>query len=94
MFDVGGGELVLIVLAIILLFGPKKIPEMAQMIRKGMTQFYKAQNEIKEQINNIKSEIETVAAPISEELKSESLNRTFKEIKTDLGLNEESKMMK
>jgi len=27
MFDIGGGELIVIILAVILLFGPKKIPE-------------------------------------------------------------------
>ncbi len=92
MFDVGGGELILIVLAIILLFGPKKIPEIAQMFRKGMTQFYKAQNEIKEQINNIKTEIETAAAPIKEEINPEQLNRTFKDIKTDLNIIDDKKV--
>lgn len=56
MFDVGGGELVLIVLAIILLFGPKKIPEIAQTITKGIRKVRQAQQEFSNQVNNISNE--------------------------------------
>lgn len=56
MFDVGGGELVLIVLVILLLFGPKKIPEFAQMIGKGLRQFRKAQEDLTQQIRDISAE--------------------------------------
>lgn len=58
MFDVGGGELLLILLAILLLFGPKKIPEFAKMFAKGMKEFRKAQSQFQSQINEIKSEID------------------------------------
>lgn len=61
MFDVGGGELILIVLAAILLFGPKKLPEIAQMFAKGMKKVRSAQAEFKGQINEIQSEINSVA---------------------------------
>jgi|DewCreStandDraft_4_1066084.scaffolds.fasta_scaffold00054_59 TatA/E family protein of Tat protein translocase len=61
MFDVGGGELLLIVLAILLLFGPKKIPEIAKMFAKGMQQFRKAQSQFQSQINEIKNEIDKSA---------------------------------
>ena len=58
MFDVGGGELLLILIAVLLLFGPKKIPEIAQMIGKGMQQVRKAQAQFQTQINEIKSEVD------------------------------------
>lgn len=57
MFDVGGGELILIILAIIVLFGPKKIPEIAQMIGKGIRKFNQAKSEFESEINNIKNDI-------------------------------------
>lgn len=57
MFDVGGPELILIVLAIIVLFGPKKMPEIAQMFAKGMRQVRKAQAQFQSQLNEIQSEI-------------------------------------
>lgn len=58
MFDVGGGELVFIVLAILLLFGPKKIPEVAQMIGKGMREFRRAQDGLRAQIREVTAEID------------------------------------
>ena len=57
MFDIGGGELLLIFLAVLLLFGPKKIPEIAQMLGKGMQQLRKAQSQFQSQMNEIKYEI-------------------------------------
>lgn len=57
MFDVGGGELMLILLAILLLFGPKKIPEFAQMVGKGLRQFRKAQEDLTQQIRDISAEV-------------------------------------
>jgi len=57
MFDVGGGELILIILAAIVLFGPKKMPEIAQMFNKGMRQVRKAQSQFQSQMNEIQSEI-------------------------------------
>jgi sec-independent protein translocase protein TatA len=60
MFDVGGGELLLIVFAILLLFGPKKIPEIAQMIGKGMQKVKQAQAQFQSQINDIQTDINKV----------------------------------
>lgn len=57
MFDVGGGELILIVLAVLVLFGPKKIPEIAQMVNKGMRQVKKAQAQFQTQIMDIQKDI-------------------------------------
>lgn len=59
MFDVGGGELLLIVLAVIVLFGPQKLPEIAQMFGKGMRKVREAQSQFTKQMNTIKSEINT-----------------------------------
>ncbi|HRI46460.1 MAG: twin-arginine translocase TatA/TatE family subunit [Ignavibacteriaceae bacterium] len=46
--NLGATEIILIVLAIIILFGAKKIPELAQGIGKGMKEFKKAVKEIDE----------------------------------------------
>lgn len=52
MFDLGGGELLLILVAVLVLFGPKKLPELAQGLGKGLRQFRQAQQEFTEQINS------------------------------------------
>lgn len=63
MFDVGGGELLLILLAFLLLFGPKKIPELSSMLGKGLRELRKAQSEFQSQINEIKTEIDSTSKP-------------------------------
>ncbi|HRI46459.1 MAG: Sec-independent protein translocase protein TatB [Ignavibacteriaceae bacterium] len=53
--NIGAGELIMIVLVALLLFGPKKLPEIARTFGKGMNQFKRSlnevENEIKESIN-------------------------------------------
>jgi sec-independent protein translocase protein TatA len=51
LFDVSGGEFILIVLAIILLFGSKGIPEIARVVGKGMREFRTATDTIKREIS-------------------------------------------
>ncbi len=48
----GGSEWIIIVLAVLILFGGKKIPEFMRGLGKGMREFKDAKD-------NIKSEIET-----------------------------------
>jgi len=61
MFDIGGGELFLIVLAIIVFFGPKKIPEVANMVGKGMRKVRQAQAQFQSQISALEHEIKNTA---------------------------------
>lgn len=56
MFDVGGAELIVIILAIIMLFGPKSIPKFMQQIGRGVRQFRKAQEELTQQIRDISAD--------------------------------------
>ena len=48
--SLGAGEIVLIVVAILILFGAKKIPEFAKGIGKGMREFKKAVKEVEDDI--------------------------------------------
>jgi sec-independent protein translocase protein TatA len=52
MFDLGGGELLLIIVFVLIFFGPKKLPELAQSMGRGMREFRKAQNEFSQHINS------------------------------------------
>ncbi len=52
-----GGEIILIILAIIVLFGPKKLPELMRGLGKGMSEFKRATNEIKREITADNQEI-------------------------------------
>ena len=48
--NLGTGEIILIVLAILILFGAKKIPELAKGVGKGMKEFKKAVKDVEEDI--------------------------------------------
>lgn len=47
---ISGAELVVVVLVVLLLFGSKKIPELAQGLGKGMKEFKRATDDIKTEI--------------------------------------------
>ena len=49
--SLGPWEIVLIILVIILIFGGKKIPELARGLSKGLKEFRKTTNEIKDEVN-------------------------------------------
>ncbi|MBX3042850.1 MAG: twin-arginine translocase TatA/TatE family subunit [Candidatus Kapabacteria bacterium] len=71
MFDVGGGELIFIILAILVLFGPKKIPEFAKMIKKGITEVKRAQASFTEQITDVSGEINKQTASIKSKVEQD-----------------------
>jgi sec-independent protein translocase protein TatA len=48
--NLGAGEIILILLVILLLFGAKKIPELAQGLGKGMREFKKSLKDVEEEI--------------------------------------------
>ncbi len=50
-FDFGSGEIMLIVLAIFLIFGPDKIPGMARSLGKFINEVKRASDDIKTEIN-------------------------------------------
>ncbi len=55
MFDnIGTGELLIILLVILVLFGAKKIPDLAQGLGKGIREFKKAIKDVQEDISDSK----------------------------------------
>lgn len=50
-FDLGSGEIFLVILAIILVFGPGKIPEIARGLGKFINEVKRASEDIKTEIN-------------------------------------------
>lgn len=49
--NLGAGEIILIVVVLLILFGAKKIPELAQGVGKGMKEFKKAIKDVEDDIN-------------------------------------------
>jgi sec-independent protein translocase protein TatA len=50
--NLGAGEIILILLVILILFGAKKIPELARGIGKGMSEFKKGLKDVEDEIKN------------------------------------------
>lgn len=48
--NLGMGELVIILLVVLILFGSKKIPDLAQGLGKGIKEFKKAVRDVQEDI--------------------------------------------
>jgi len=50
--NVGATEIIVIAVVALLLFGPKKLPEMMQSVGKGIKDFKRSLNEVEEEIKN------------------------------------------
>tara|TARA_Y100001970_G_scaffold291296_1_gene427901 strand:- start:411 stop:656 length:246 start_codon:yes stop_codon:yes gene_type:complete len=64
MFNLGTGELILIFLVILLLFGAKRLPELARGLGKGINEFKDAVETSKKEILDAKEKADN---PIGEE---------------------------
>jgi sec-independent protein translocase protein TatA len=73
MFGIGTTELIIIMFIILLIFGAKKLPELAQGLGKGIREFKKASNEIQEELSVNKPEepVQNYKAEKKEEQKDE-----------------------
>ena len=82
--NVGGGEILLILLVILIFFGPKKIPELAASLGKGIRKFNDAKSGLETQVKaamkepleaitdakgGLESKLREIAEPLHAELK-------------------------
>jgi len=80
----GNEWLILIVLAIILLFGAKKLPELARSLGRATGEFRRGKEEVERELNMLS---DTSRGPVSAESQQSRLTRIAKE----LGLPTEGK---
>ena len=52
LFNLGGGEIILVLLLVLILFGARKIPELAKGLGQGIKEFKKATREVTDEIQN------------------------------------------
>ncbi len=53
---IGGPEIIVILLIVLVLFGGKKIPELMKGLGKGVKEYKKAMNGVEEEINSVVDE--------------------------------------
>lgn len=54
--NIGTGEIILILLIVLIFFGAKKIPELAQGLGKGLREFRKAARDIQSEVEKPEEE--------------------------------------
>ncbi len=59
MFKIGMGELIVIFLIILVLFGAKRLPEIGQAIGKALKEFKKASKDIQDDVKDITNDKDT-----------------------------------
>ncbi len=61
-FNIGPGELILVLVIVLILFGPGKLPDIGSAIGKGVREFRKASSDLEDSIRG-----EPAATPPAEE---------------------------
>ena len=64
MFGIGMPELIVIFIVALLVFGPKKLPELGKALGRGLAEFKRATEEIKHEISTEVQEIEKQAGDL------------------------------
>ena len=62
MFGIGMPELLLILGLALIVLGPKKLPELAKALGKGLAEFRRATDDLKEEFRQMEREVEDSAA--------------------------------
>ena len=74
----GGGEIILIFLIVLLLFGAKKVPELFRSLGKGVNEFRKAKNEWEQDIQDVMNQ-----EPLEDHDFKESEKQTTQSVPTE-----------
>ncbi len=61
LFNLGGGEIILVLALVLILFGAKKLPELAKGLGQGIKEFKKATREVSDEIQSSMDDTSTPA---------------------------------
>ncbi len=75
--NIGFPELILILVIALLIFGPKKLPEIGKSIGKAISELRRASNELKE--------------TIEDEIRAEEIKNLHESLEKEIGKDEEGK---
>ena len=69
----GGQEILIIAVIVLVLFGGKKIPELMRGLGKGVNEYKKAKNEVIDDMNDVKDDLGKQADTKSDTTKKEDI---------------------
>ena len=69
----GGQEILIIAVIVLVLFGGKKIPELMRGFGKGVNEYKKAKNEVIDDVSDIKDDISKTGDTKSDSTKKEDI---------------------
>ena len=75
LFNLGTGEIVIIALVVLVLFGGRKIPELMKGLGKGVRGFKEGLNDIQDEINRPVNELDELNAKKEAERREQKENR-------------------
>jgi sec-independent protein translocase protein TatA len=81
-----GQEILIVVLAVLLLFGSKEIPRMAKMFGQGMKEFRRATDDIKREFNDSSNDVVKDFKEIRDDLKKDA-NEVVDNLKKNVDLD-------
>ena len=64
LFNLGGGEIILILALVLILFGAKKLPELAKGLGTGIKEFKKATRDVTDEIHSAMEETPPPPKPL------------------------------
>lgn len=85
MFDLGIQELIVIFIVALLVFGPKKLPELGRTLGKGIAELKRAMHGVKEQMD---AELHDIKQPVSLETDVYKSEQKTENEKTDVAETE------
>ena len=71
-FNFGGGEIFIILMVFILLFGAKRIPEVARALGKGMRDIRNATNDIQREIKDATGDSSNLGRQVEERIRQQT----------------------
>ncbi len=92
---ISGAEIFVIILVVVLLFGAKKIPELARGLGKGMNEFKKATHDIKRELNqadggimkdvkNVKNTIQETTHNVKRKIEESEIGKDITSVKKNI----------